>query len=200
MSLVPIVVEQSARGERSYDIFSMLLKERIVFCTGEVEDVMANLIVAQLLYLESVDPDKDIYMYINSPGGSVTAGMAIYDTMQYIKPRICTMCIGMAASMGAMLLLSGAKGMRMSLPNSKIMIHQPSGGARGTSSDVAIAAEELVKTKKRLVEMIVESTGKSEKEVIKDIDRDKYLTAMEALKYGIIDQVVRTRDDIKKIE
>ncbi len=193
MSLVPYVIEQTSRGERSYDIYSRLLKERIIFLGEEVNDTTASLIVAQLLFLESEDPGKDINLYINSPGGSVTAGMAIYDTMQYIKCDVSTTCIGMAASMGAFLLAGGAKGKRYALPNAEIMIHQPSGGAKGMASDIQIVAEEILKTKAKLNAILAENTGKSVDEVARDTDRDNYMSAQEALEYGIIDKVVEKR-------
>lgn len=188
-----MVVEQSGKGERAYDIYSRLLSERIIFCNGVVEDDMANLIVAQLLYLESVDQEKPINMYINSPGGSVSAGMAIYDTMQYIKPKVGTICIGFAASMGALLLMAGEKSMRYSLPHSKIMIHQPSGGARGTATDVRIQVDELMKTKVELNSIIQLHTGQPLEKIEVDVERDKYMTTQEALAYGIIDEIVDKR-------
>lgn len=190
MSMVPIVVEQTNRGERSYDIYSRLLKDRIIFLSGELTDDEANLIVAQMLFLEADDPDKDINLYINSPGGSVTAGMAIYDTMQYIRCGVSTICIGMAASMGAFLLAAGVKGKRKALPNSEIMIHQPLGGARGQATDVAIHAEHLVETKKKLNRLLSERTGQPIDVIERDTERDNYLTAEEALKYGIIDEII----------
>lgn len=190
MSLVPMVVDQTNHSERSYDIFSRLLKDRIIFLGEEVTDVSANLVVAQLLFLASEDPDKDISLYINSPGGSVTAGMAIYDTMQYIKPDVSTICIGMAASMGAFLLAGGAKGKRFALPNSEIMIHQPLGGARGQATDVQIQAEQLLKIKKKMTEMLSENTGKSVEEVKEATERDNYLSAQEAKDFGIIDEII----------
>ena len=190
MSLVPYVIEQSSRGERSYDIFSRLLKDRIIFLGEEVSDISANLVVAQLLFLAAEDPDKDINLYINSPGGSVTAGMAIYDTMQYIKPDVSTICVGMAASMGAFLLSGGAKGKRFALPNSQIMIHQPSGGARGQATEIQIAAENILKTKKKLNEILAENTGKPYEQVVMDTERDYYMSADEAKSYGLIDQVI----------
>lgn len=188
-----MVVEQTNRGERSYDIYSRLLKERIIFLSGEVNDVMADLIVAQLLFLESEDPDKDIQIYINSPGGSVSAGFAIYDTMQYIKPDVSTICIGMAASMGAFLLAAGAKGKRYALPNADIMIHQPLGGAQGQASDIKIHAEKILKTRERLNRILSDRTGKSYKQIDLDTDRDFYMTADEAVDYGLIDKVVSSR-------
>ena len=190
MSLVPYVIEQTSRGERSYDIYSRLLKDRIIFLGEEVNDVSANLIVAQLLFLEAEDPSKDIQLYINSPGGSVTAGMAIYDTMQYIKCDVSTICLGMAASMGAFLLSSGAKGKRYALPNSTIMIHQPSGGAQGQATEIQIVADQIAKTKKKLNEILSANTGQPLEIVEKDTDRDYYMTAEEAKAYGLIDGVV----------
>ena len=190
MSLVPYVIEQTIRGERSYDIYSRLLKDRIIFLGEEVNDVSANLIVAQLLFLEAEDPSKDIQLYINSPGGSVTAGMAIYDTMQYIKCDVSTICLGMAASMGAFLLSSGAKGKRYALPNSTIMIHQPSGGAQGQATEIQIVADQIAKTKKKLNEILSANTGQPLEIVEKDTDRDNYMTAEEAKAYGLIDGVV----------
>ena len=190
MSLVPYVIEQTSRGERSYDIYSRLLKDRIIFLGEEVNDVSANLIVAQLLFLEAEDPSKDIQLYINSPGGSVTAGMAIYDTMQYIKCDVSTICLGMAASMGAFLLSSGAKGKRYALPNSPIMIHQPSGGAQGQATEIQIVADQIAKTKKKLNEILSANTGQPLEIVEKDTDRDNYMTAEEAKAYGLIDGVV----------
>ena len=190
MSLVPYVIEQTSRGERSYDIYSRLLKDRIIFLGEEVNDVSANLIVAQLLFLEAEDPSKDIQLYIKSPGGSVTAGMAIYDTMQYIKCDVSTICLGMAASMGAFLLSSGAKGKRYALPNSTIMIHQPSGGAQGQATEIQIVADQIAKTKKKLNEILSANTGQPLEIVEKDTDRDNYMTAEEAKAYGLIDGVV----------
>ena len=190
MSLVPYVIEQTSRGERSYDIYSRLLKDRIIFLGEEVNDVSANLIVAQLLFLEAEDPSKDIQLYINSPGGSVTAGMSIYDTMQYIKCDVSTICLGMAASMGAFLLSSGAKGKRYALPNSTIMIHQPSGGAQGQATEIQIVADQIAKTKKKLNEILSANTGQPLEIVEKDTDRDNYMTAEEAKAYGLIDGVV----------
>lgn len=194
-ALVPMVVEQTARGERSYDIYSMLLKERVIFMTGQVEDHMANLIVAQLLYLESENPDKDIHLYINSPGGSVTAGLSIYDTMQFIKPDVSTMCIGQAASMGAMLLAGGAAGKRFALPHSRMMIHQPSGGAQGQASDIEIQANEIIKIRKRLNVLLAEHTGNSEETIAKDTERDNFMSAKEAQEYGLVDKVIEKRVD-----
>ena len=193
MSLVPYVVEQTNRGERSYDIFSRLLNDRIVFLGEEVNATTASLVVAQLLYLEAQDPDKDIQLYINSPGGSVTAGMAIYDTMQYIKCDVSTICIGMAASMGAFLLAGGTKGKRMALPNAEIMIHQPSGGAKGQATEIQIAAENILKTKKKLNEIIAANTGKPIEQVAQDTERDYYMSAEEAKEYGIIDSIITNR-------
>ena len=190
VSYVPIVVEQTSKGERSYDIYSRLLKDRIIFVTGEIEDHMANLIVAQLLFLESEDPDKDIHLYINSPGGSVTAGMAIYDTMNYIKCDVSTICVGMAASMGAFLLAGGAKGKRLALPNAEVMIHQPSGGARGQATEIKIVAENILKTKKKLNEILAANTGRSIEEIERDTERDNYMSAEEAKAYGLIDEVI----------
>ncbi|WP_071026430.1 ATP-dependent Clp endopeptidase proteolytic subunit ClpP [Peptoniphilus raoultii] len=194
MALVPMVIEQTNRGERSYDIYSRLLKDRIIFASGEVNDAMADLIVAQLLFLESEDPNKDIQLYINSPGGSVSAGLAIYDTMQYIKPDVSTICIGMAASMGAILLAAGAKGKRFALPNSDVMIHQPSGGTQGMASDIQITAEKILKTRKSLNKILAKATGQSLEKIEKDVDRDFWLDAEEAKVYGIIDKVIETRE------
>ena len=193
MSLVPYVVEQTSRGERSYDIFSRLLNDRIVMLSEEVNDTTASLIVAQLLYLEAQDPDKDIQFYINSPGGSVTAGLAIYDTMQYIKCDVATICIGMAASMGAFLLSGGTKGKRQALPNAEIMIHQPSGGSQGQATDIQIQAEQILKIKKRLNQILADNTGKSVEEVERDCERDHFMTAEEAREYGLIDKVIYKR-------
>ena len=193
MSLVPYVVEQTSRGERSYDIFSRLLNDRIVMLSEEVNDTTASLIVAQLLYLEAQDPDKDIQFYINSPGGSVTAGLAIYDTMQYIKPDVSTICIGMAASMGAFLLSSGAKGKRIALPNAEIMIHQPSGGSQGQATDIQIQAEQILKIKKKLNEILASNTGRELAVIERDTERDHFMTAEEAREYGLIDQVLYKR-------
>ena len=190
MSLVPMVVEQSNRGERSYDIYSRLLKDRLIFLGAEVHDVTASLVVAQLLFLAAEDPDKDINLYINSPGGSVTAGMAIYDTMQYIKPDVSTICIGMAASMGAFLLAGGAKGKRYALPNAEVMIHQPSGGARGQATDIRIHAENILRTKAKLNQILAENTGKPVEEVERDTERDNFMSAEEAKAYGLIDAVI----------
>lgn len=193
MSLVPYVIEQTSRGERSYDIYSRLLKERIIFLGEEVTDVSASVIVAQLLFLESEDPGKDIHLYINSPGGSVTAGMAIYDTMNYIKCDVSTICIGMAASMGAFLLTGGAKGKRFALPNAEIMIHQPLGGAKGQASDIKIVADQILKTKKKLNEILAQNTGKPIEIIEVDTDRDNYMSAEEAREYGLIDSVINSR-------
>ena len=193
MSLVPYVVEQTSRGERSYDIFSRLLNDRIVMLSEEVNDTTASLIVAQLLYLEAQDPDKDIQFYINSPGGVITAGMAIYDTMQYIKPDVSTICIGMAASMGAFLLSSGAKGKRIALPNAEIMIHQPSGGSQGQATDIQIQADRILKVKKRLNEILAGNTGKDLAVIERDTERDHFMTAEEAREYGLIDKVIYKR-------
>ncbi len=192
-NLVPIVVEQTNKGERSYDIYSRLLKDRIIFLGGEVDDDVSNLVVAQMLFLEADDPDKDISLYINSPGGSVTAGMAIYDTMQYIKCDVATICIGMAASMGAFLLAAGARGKRKALPNSEVMIHQPSGGARGQAADIAIQAEQIIKTRERMNRILSERTGQPLDKIAVDTDRDNYMTAEDALAYGIIDEIIPPR-------
>ena len=191
MALVPTVVEQTGRGERAYDIYSRLLKDRIIFLSDEVNDTTASLVVAQLLFLEAEDPDKDIHLYINSPGGSVTAGMAIYDTMQYIKPDVSTICIGLAASMGAFLLNAGAKGKRFALPNSEIMIHQPLGGARGQATDIEIQAKEILRMKEMLSQIMADCTGKSLSEILNDTERDNYMSAEEAKNYGLIDQVFK---------
>ena len=193
MSFVPYVIEQNSRGERSYDIYSRLLKDRIIFLGEEVTDVSANLVVAQMLFLEAEDPGKDIHFYINSPGGSVAAGFAIYDTMQYIKCDVSTICIGMAASMGAFLLSGGAKGKRLALPNAEIMIHQPSGGARGQETEIRIVAENILKTRNKLNEILAANTGKSVEEISRDTERDNYMTAQEAVAYGLIDSVVEKR-------
>ena len=194
MSLVPYVVEQTSRGERSYDIYSRLLKDRIIFLGEEVNETTASLVVAQLLFLESEDPSKDIHLYINSPGGMVTAGMAIYDTMQYIKCDVSTICIGMAASMGAFLLAGGAKGKRFALPNAEVMIHQPSGGAKGQATEIQIAAENILKTKKKLNQMLADNTGKPVEQVAIDTERDYYMSAEEALEYGLIDGIITKKD------
>ena len=193
IGLIPMVVEQTSRGERSFDIYSRLLKERIIFLVGPVNDQSANLVVAQMLFLESQDPDKDIHFYINSPGGSVSAGMSIYDTMQFIKPDVSTMCMGMAASMGAILLTAGAKGKRFSLPHSRVMIHQPLGGMQGQASDIEIHAREILLNKERLNQIIAERTGQPLEKVINDTDRDNYLSAQAAVEYGLIDKVLTSR-------
>ena len=190
MSLVPVVIEQTSRGERSFDIYSRLLKERIIFLGEEVNDVSANLVVAQLLFLESEDPSKDISLYINSPGGSISAGMAIYDTMQYIKCDVSTICVGMAASMGAILLAGGTKGKRKALPNAEILIHQPLGGAQGQATEIEIAARHIIRTKERMNRLLAQNTGKSYEDLVKDTDRDNWMTAQEAVEYGLIDSVV----------
>lgn len=195
MSLVPYVIEQTSRGERSYDIYSRLLKERIIFLGEEVNDTSASIVVAQLLFLEAEDPDKDIHLYINSPGGSVTAGMAIYDTMQYIKCDVSTMCIGMAASMGAFLLAGGAKGKRLALPNAEIMIHQPLGGAQGQATEIEIAAKHMQRTKEKLNRLLAANTGKPYEEIVADTERDNWKTAEEAKEYGLIDEVMERRPD-----
>lgn len=194
MTYVPIVVEQTSRGERSYDIYSRLLKERIIFVCGEFEDQMANLIVAQLLFLEAENPDEDIYMYINSPGGVVSSGFAIYDTMQYIKPKIATLCIGQACSMGASILIAGEKGMRYALPSSRVMIHQPIGGFRGQASDIEIHAAETQKVKRQLHELYAKHTGKSVNTIAKSMDRDNFMSAEEAKDFGIVDHIIESRD------
>ena len=193
MALVPYVVEQTNRGERSYDIFSRLLNDRIIVLSDEVNDTTASIVVAQLLFLEGQDPEKDISLYINSPGGSVTAGMAIYDTMQYIKCDVSTICMGMAASMGAFLLSSGAKGKRFALPNSEIMIHQPLGGARGQATEIKIVADHILKTRDRLNRILAENTGRSIEEIARDTERDNYLSAQEAMEYGLVDKVIDKR-------
>lgn len=190
MSLVPMVVEQTSRGERSYDIFSRLLKDRIIMLSGEVHDTMASLVVAQLLFLQSEDPDKDIYLYINSPGGSITSGMAIYDTMKYIKPDVVTICIGMAASMGQFLLTAGTKGKRFALPNSEIMMHQPLGGYQGQATDIEIHAKRILRTKEKMIRIIAENSGKDIQDIRKDIERDFFFSAEEARAYGLIDKVI----------
>ncbi len=192
--LVPIVIEQTARGERSFDIYSRLLKERVIFLVGQVEDYMANLVVAQLLFLESENPDKDIHLYINSPGGSVTAGMSIYDTMQFIKPDVSTMCIGQAASMGALLLTAGAKGKRFCLPHSRMMIHQPLGGYQGQASDIDIHAREILSIREKLNQVLAHHTGQSVEKIEKDTDRDNFLSAQAAVEYGLIDKVYSRRN------
>ncbi len=197
--MIPYVIERSGSGERSYDIYSRLLKDRIVFLSGQVEDEMANAIVAQLLFLEMDNPDADISLYINSPGGSVTAGMAIYDTMQYIKAPVRTVCVGLAASMGAFLLMAGEKGKRMALPNAEVMIHQPSGGAQGQATDVSIRAEWLIRTKKKMNQMMADMTGQSVEKVSADAERDYFMSAQEAMNYGIVDQIFdpRKKDEVK---
>ena len=194
LNLVPMVVEQTARGERAYDIYSRLLKERVIFIVGEVEDQMANLVVAQLLFLESENPDKDIHLYVNSPGGAVTAGLAIYDTMQFIKPDISTICVGQAASMGAVLLAAGAKGKRYALPHSRIMVHQPLGGFHGQATDVEIHAREILFLRSRLNEILARHTGQSVETIAKDTDRDNFLSSEDAVKYGIVDKVLSKRE------
>ena len=196
-ALVPVVVEQTSRGERSYDIYSRLLKDRVIFLTGAIEDHMANLIVAQLLFLESENPDKDIHLYINSPGGSVTAGLSIYDTMQFIKPDVSTMCIGQAASMGAFLLAGGKKGKRMALPHSRVMIHQPSGGAQGQASDIEIQANEIIELRAKLNKILASNTSKDVQVIAKDTERDRFLGAEEARDYGLVDKVIQQRVDNK---
>ncbi len=193
LGMVPIVIEQSGRGERAYDIYSRLLRERIVFLVGPVNDATANLVVAQMLFLESENPDKDIFLYINSPGGSVSAGLSIYDTMQFIKPDVSTMCMGMAASMGSFLLMAGAKGKRLALPNSKIMIHQPSGGAQGQATDIEIHAREILKTREQLNRIYAERTGQTLEKISADMERDFYMSPDEAKAYGLIDQVLEKR-------
>ena len=194
MALVPMVVEQTSRGERSYDIYSRLLNDRIIFLADEVNDVTASLVVAQMLYLEAQDPDKDIYLYINSPGGSITAGMAIYDTMNYIKCDVCTICVGMAASMGAFLLSSGAKGKRMALPNAEIMIHQPLGGMQGQATDIKIHADRIIRIKEKLNKLLAEQTGKTLKVIERDTERDNFMSAAEACEYGLVDKVITKKD------
>ena len=200
MSYVPIVVEQTGHGERSYDIYSRLLKDRIIFLGGEINDAVANTVVAQLLFLESEDPDKDIYLYINSPGGVVTAGMAIYDTMQYIKPDVSTICIGQAASMGSLLLTAGAKGKRYALPNSRIMIHQPLGGAQGQSTDIQIQAREIQRLRETLTQILVDHTGQDFDKLMSDTERDNFMSAQEAVDYGLIDKVVTRPEAAKSVE
>ena len=196
LGMVPMVVEQTARGERAYDIYSRLLKDRIIFLVGPVEDHMANLVVAQMLFLESENPDKDIHLYINSPGGSVTAGMSIYDTMQFIRPDVSTLCVGQAASMGAFLLAAGTVGKRYALPNSRMMLHQPSGGSRGVAADIEIQAQEILLMRERLNKLIAEHTGKDEATVAKDTDRDFWMSPDAALEYGLVDKVQKTRSEI----
>ena len=200
LGLVPMVIEQTARGERSFDIYSRLLKERVIFLVGQVEDHMANLIVAQLLFLESENPDKDIHLYINSPGGSVTAGMSIYDTMQFIKPDVSTMCIGQAASMGALLLTGGAHGKRFCLPNSRMMIHQPLGGFQGQASDIEIHAREILTLKDKLNQIMADHTGQDLEVIAQDTDRDNFLSAQEAVDYGLVDKIISHRDSISEEE
>ncbi|MDX8413545.1 MAG: ATP-dependent Clp endopeptidase proteolytic subunit ClpP [Mariprofundales bacterium] len=195
MNLVPMVVERTSRGERSYDIFSRLLKERIVFLSGQVDDHMANLLIAQLLFLESEGPDKDIFIYVNSPGGVVSSGMAIYDTMQYIRCDVSTLCVGQAASMGAVLLAAGTEGKRFALPNARVMIHQPLGGFQGQATDIAIHAREIIKLKDRLNKLLANHTGKTVKKIANDVERDYFLTASEACSYGLIDKVIERRPD-----
>jgi ATP-dependent Clp protease, protease subunit len=198
MGLIPVVVEQTGRGERAYDIYSRLLKERIIFLGTAINDQIANVIIAQLLFLEAEDPDKDIFLYINSPGGAVTAGLAIYDTMQYIKPDVATICTGLAASFGALLLTAGAKGKRSTLPNSRILIHQPMGGVQGQASDIEIHANEIILLKTRLAEILAQHTGQTLKQIQKDTDRDYFMSADEAQKYGLIDEVIVSHDIEKK--
>ena len=193
-ALVPMVVEQTSRGERSYDIYSRLLKERVIFLTGQVEDHMANLIVAQMLFLEAENPEKDIYLYINSPGGVITAGMSIYDTMQFIKPDVSTICMGQAASMGAFLLTAGAKGKRFCLPNSRVMIHQPLGGYQGQATDIEIHAREILKVKGRMNELMAHHTGQSLEQIERDTERDRFLSASEAVEYGLVDSILTHRN------
>ena len=199
-ALVPVVVEQTSRGERSYDIYSRLLKDRVIFLTGAIEDHMANLIVAQMLFLESENPDKDIHLYINSPGGSVTAGLSIYDTMKFIKPDVSTMCIGQAASMGAFLLAGGTKGKRMALPHSRVMIHQPSGGAQGQASDIEIQANEIIELRSKLNKLLAENTEKDQEVISLDTERDRFMGAEEAREYGLVDKVIQQRVDNKVTE
>jgi ATP-dependent Clp protease protease subunit len=198
MALIPTVIDSTNKGERAYDIYSRLLKDRIVFLSDEVNDTTASLVVAQLLFLEAEDPDKDIYLYINSPGGVVTAGMAIYDTMQYIKPDVVTVCMGMAASMGAFLLSSGAKGKRFALPNSEIMIHQVLGGAKGQATDIEIHTKNILRTKERLNRILSENTGQDYETVVKDTERDNFMTAQEAKEYGLVDAVIQNKEEIQK--
>lgn len=198
VGLVPMVIEQTARGERSFDIYSRLLKERVIFLVGQVEDYMANLVVAQLLFLEAENPDKDIHLYINSPGGSVTAGMSIYDTMQFIKPDVSTMCIGQACSMGAFLLAGGAKGKRYCLPNSRTMIHQPSGGAQGQATDILIHAEEIIKIRQRLNEIMASHTGQSIETIARETERDNFMSAQQSVAFGLVDAVLERREPAAK--
>ena len=200
MPLIPMVIEQSSRGERAYDIYSRLLKDRIIFLGTAMNDEVANLLIAQLLFLESEDPDKDINFYVNSPGGIVTAGLAVYDTMQYIKPDIATVCIGQAASMGALLLTAGTKGKRYSLPNSRILIHQPMGGFQGQASDIEIQAKEILRMRETLNQILMHHTGKDLSQIQNDTDRDFFMTGVEAKEYGIIDHVIKNRDDLNKLE
>lgn len=198
MNFIPYVIEQTGHIERSYDIFSRLLKDRIIFIGTEIDDTLANVVCAQLLFLEADDPDKDVYMYINSPGGSITAGLAILDTMEYVKPHVCTTCLGMAASMAAVLMSAGKKSKRASLPNSTFMIHQPFGGARGVASDIAILAGEILKSRDKLVDILAKNTGRDRDVIMKDIDRDFYMSAEEAKDYGLIDSVITKREELKK--
>lgn len=193
MTLIPIVIEKTGRGERAYDIYSRLLRERIVFLVGPVNDATANLVVAQMLFLESENPDKDIFLYVNSPGGSVSAGLSIYDTMNFIKPDVSTLCMGMAASMGSFLLMAGAKGKRFALPNSRVMIHQPSGGAQGQATDIEIAAREIIKTREQLNRIYADRTGQPVERIAVDMERDRWMNPVEALDYGLIDQVLEKR-------
>lgn len=196
LGMVPMVIETTGRGERAYDIYSRLLKERIIFLVGPVEDYMANLVVAQMLFLESENPEKDIFLYINSPGGSVSAGLAIFDTMNFIKPDVSTLCTGMAASMGAFLLAAGAKGKRIALPNASVMIHQPSGGARGTAADIEISAREILKTREQLNKILAERTGQPLEKIAKDMERDYWMSAEETMAYGLVDQVIAQRPSL----
>jgi len=200
MQLIPMVIEQTNRGERAYDIYSRLLKDRIIFLGGAIDDHVSNIVIAQMLFLESEDPDKDINMYINSPGGSVTAGMSIYDTMQFIKPNVSTLCIGQAASMGAVLLTAGTKGKRYSLPNSRILIHQPMGGFQGQASDIEIQAKEILRMRETLNQILMYHTGKDLSKIQNDTDRDFFMSGVEAKEYGIIDHVIKNRDDLNKLE
>ncbi len=198
MSLIPYVIEDTGRGERSYDLYSRLLRDRIIFLTGEVNDQSASSIIGQLLFLESENPDKDIYLYINSPGGSVTAGMGIYDTMNFIRPKVNTICVGLAASMGAFLLSSGEKGKRFALPNSRVMIHQPLGGTKGQATEIEIMAREILRTKKQLNTILAKNTGKTLEQIAEDTERDHWLTAQEALEYGLIDKIFTSREELEK--
>ncbi len=200
MSAVPMVVEQTPKGERAYDIYSRLLKDRIVFIGGPVDSNTANTVVAQLLFLEADNPERDIFIYVNSPGGEVTSGLAIYDTIQYVKPTVNTICVGQAASMGALLVGAGTKGHRYGLPNSRFMLHQPLGGAEGQASDVEIRTQELLRIKEKIIEILVEHTGKDEEEIRREIDRDHFMSADEALEYGLIDEVLQSREDVEEIE